>query len=260
MPVLKQMKADCLNVQVFDTRDAMGCAAGECACATIRELLEKKDYVHVIFAAAPSQSEMLKTMITAKDIDWSRVYAFHMDEYIGLDSNAPQGFGNFLARHIFSILPFTKVFRIDAEAKDAVAECCRYSELLRRYPVDLVCLGIGENGHIAFNDPGVADFNDPALVKVVELDDVCRMQQVHDGCFTSINEVPTHALTLTIPALAAAAYMVCTVPAASKKDAVWKTVCGPITQDVPATILRQHPHAELFCDSDSGASLLYGNL
>ena len=120
----------------------------------------------------------------------------------------------------------------------------------------IVCLGIGENGHIAFNDPGVADFNDPKAVKVVALDRVCRQQQVNDGCFARLEDVPRHALTLTIPALARAAHLVCTVPAASKADAVEKTVRGGISAQVPATVMRRHPDAALFLDPDSAARLL----
>ena len=196
-------------------------------------------------------------------VSFQNVVTFNMDEYVGLPKEHPESYYSFMWNNFFSHIDIkpenTNI--LNGNAADLDAECARYEEKIKSYGgIDLFMGGIGPDGHIAFNDPGVADFNDPALVKVVELDDVSRMQQVHDGCFTSVNEVPTHALTLTIPALAAAAYMVCTVPAASKKDAVWKTVCGPITQDVPATILRQHPHAELFCDSDSGASLLYGNL
>ena len=114
----------------------------------------------------------------------------------------------------------------------------------------------GENGHIAFNDPHVADFNDPYVVKVVDLDDVCRMQQVHDGCFASIDEVPTHALTLTVPTLANAPHLVCTVPAPTKRNAVKLTVLGPVTEDVPATVMRGHADCVMFCDADSGADLL----
>jgi len=145
---------------------------------------------------------------------------------------------------------------INGSADDIDGECKRYSRLLEENPVDIVCLGIGENGHIAFNDPGVADFNDPVRVKMVELDEICRNQQVNDGCFATIDDVPTHALTLTIPALISAKVMFCVVPAKTKKWAVTQTIKGNISEECPATILRNHNHAILYCDQQSGACLL----
>ncbi len=255
MKAIKQLSADKLRVNVYETREAMGVAAGNAAAVRIRQLLTEKAEVNVIFAAAPSQNETLDTLVAAEGIDWSRVNAFHMDEYVGLSADAPQGFGNFLTEHLFGRLPFGRVFRLDPSAKDPQAECARYSDLLRQYPVDLVCLGIGENGHLAFNDPGEARFDDPEVVKVVKLDEVCRQQQVNDGCFKSIDEVPTHALTLTIPTLMSAGHLVCTVPAATKCEAVTLTVTGPVTDMVPATAMRSHGDAVMFCDADSGAKL-----
>ena len=142
-----------------------------------------------------------------------------------------------------------------AASRDPAAECARYSQLLRRFPVDITCMGIGENGHIAFNDPPVADFDDPALVKPVALDEICRNQQVHDGCFATLDDVPTHALTLTVPALMHAAQVFCVVPAATKARAVRDTLLGDIRTACPASILRRHPAATLYLDADS-ASLL----
>ncbi len=253
--MLKTCQADKLRVEVYETRLEMGKAAGKDAAEKLRSLLKEKEEVNVIFAAAPSQNEVLDALVEEPDIDWSRINAFHMDEYVGLRSDAPQCFSNFLVEHIFGRVPFKQVFLLKPSG-DGEAECARYAELLKQYPVDLVCLGIGENGHIAFNDPGVAQFDDPKLVKLAELDLVCRMQQVHDGCFSSLDEVPTHALTLTIPALTHAAHMVCVVPAASKRNAVKATVYGPVTEDVPATILRNHKDAVLYCDKESGADIL----
>ena len=178
-----------------------------------------------------------------------------MDEYIGLAADAPQGFGNFLRGRLFGRLPFGQVFYLDGQAADPQAECARYSALLAEYPADIVCLGIGENGHIAFNDPHVARFDDPVRVKVVDLDDKCRRQQVHDGCFASLGQVPTHALTLTIPALTAAPGMYCIVPAQTKARAVHDTVYGEITTACPASILRTKTGAKLYLDPDSGALL-----
>jgi len=256
MAILKQMMADKLKVQVYDTRDAMGKAAAHAAGEAIRKLLSQKESINMIFAAAPSQNEILNYLTQEKDIDWQRVNAFHMDEYIGLPKNAPQAFGCYLHEHIFSKLLFKSVNYLNASASNAQQECDRYSKLLSEYPVDVVCLGIGENGHIAFNDPWVADFEDPALVKPVPLDPVCRQQQVNDGCFESLEQVPTHAITLTIPALAKGTYMICTVPAPTKAWAVEQTVKGEISAQVPATVMRRHSGAFLFCDAQSGAALL----
>ena len=179
-----------------------------------------------------------------------------MDEYIGLDKDAPQGFGKYLRDRLFDQVPFKSVNCIDCTAVDPEAEGERYSQVLRDNPTDIVCLGIGENGHIAFNDPPVADFNDPKLVKIVELDPVCRQQQVNDGCFATLSDVPTHALTLTVPALVRAPYAVCVVPATTKAQAVHDTLCNDeISEKCPATILRRHDNATLYIEPNS-ASLL----
>ena len=256
MAILKTLQADLLNVIVADSRDSMGRLAAEAAGACIRELLSRKDEINMIFAAAPSQNETLYYLVREPDIDWSRVNAFHMDEYVGLEESAPQTFGSYLREHIFGLVPFKTVHHLHGWAADAQAECARYGKLLEENPVDIVMLGIGENGHIAFNDPWVADFNDPARVKVVPLDPVCRRQQVNDGCFPAIDDVPTHALSLTIPSLVTAAHMFCTVPAPTKREAVTKTVNEPVSEKVPATIMRRHAHAVMFCDPDSGRDLL----
>ena len=253
---MKTFTKDALRVEIYDDRASMGAAAGSLAVQRIREALAQKEEVNVIFAAAPSQNEMLATLVAARDLDWSRVNAFHMDEYIGLNRESPQCFGNFLKDHIFGKLPFKAVHYIDCEATDKEAECARYTALLRQFPVDIVLLGIGENGHVAFNDPPVADFQDPALVKIVELDPVCRQQQVNDGCFARLDLVPKFALTLTVPALMAADHLVCTVPAATKAWAVEQTVNSEIGEHCPATAMRHHKSAVLFCDRDSGGGLL----
>ena len=209
----------------------------------------------MIFAASPSQNEVLAALANDPQIPWNRVNAYHMDEYIGLSPDAPQGFGNFLREHMFGLAPFASVNYIDSAATDPQAECDRYSTLLQENPVDIVVMGIGENGHIAFNDPPVADFNDPHLVKIVALDPVCRQQQVNDGCFEALEQVPTHALTLTVPTLMAAKYHFCIVPAPTKAKAVKATVRGPIREVCPATCLRNRSNAVLYLDPDSAALL-----
>ena len=250
----RTFKADKLSVNIYDTRKNMGAAAAADIAACIKELLGRKSEIYMIFAAAPSQNEMLEALIADKEIEWNRVHALHMDEYVNLPSDAPQGFGNFLRRAIFDRVPFASVNLIGTDA-DSEATCRRYDALLAANKVDIVCMGIGENGHIAFNDPHVADFNDPCRIKKVDLDQKCRQQQVNDGCFASLDQVPTHALTLTVPTLYNVENIFCVVPAATKAEAVRNTVNGPVSEKCPASILRTHDNAVLYTDSDS-ASLL----
>ena len=252
---MKTFDKDLLKVNVYSSRDEMGAAAAADIKAAILRALAKKDTINMIFAAAPSQNEVLANLASDKEIPWGRVNAFHMDEYVGLDKDAPQGFGNFLNRAIFGIAPFKSVNYIDISATDREKECERYSKLLREYPVDIVVLGIGENGHIAFNDPPFADFEDEKLVKSVKLDEVCRNQQVNDGCFAKLSDVPTHALTLTVPALMAGKELYCIVPAKTKAKAVLETLNGEITPACPASVLRTHKCATLYLDSDSSSLL-----
>ena len=193
----QQQIIDGLPVHVFDTRAEMGAAAARGAAHIIREAIDKKGEANVVFAAAPSQDDLIASLL-GQDIDWRRVRGFHQDEYIGLDPAHSAGFGNFLRRAIFDRVPFGELFYMACPPDEAEAMCEKYTALLEEYPPDLIFLGVGENGHLAFNDPAVADFNDPRRVKVVSLDDVCRMQQVNDGCFASIDEVPRQALTLTM--------------------------------------------------------------
>lgn len=247
---------DNLQVSVYTHRKLMGRAAAKDIKECFAALLKEREEINVIFAAAPSQNDVLDALVADNDIEWGRINAFHMDEYIGLKSTAPQGFGNFLRRHIFSLVPFKSVNCIDVTAKNPEEEAARYAKLLTENPVDVVILGIGENGHIAFNDPPVADFNDVKKVKVVELDDVCRRQQVNDGCFAHFNDVPKYALTLTVPALTAAKYMFCVVPAETKANAVYQTLNGSIGEHCPATVLRTHPNARLYLDEKSAKLII----
>ncbi len=246
---------DKLEVRIFENRTLMGEAAAKDIKDRIVALLKDKSEINMIFAAAPSQNDVLKALVEDKDIEWNRINAYHMDEYIGLDKDAPQGFGNFLKRSIFSLVPFKSVNYIDITAVDAEKEAERYGKLLTENPTDIVVLGIGENGHIAFNDPPVADFNDKKVVKAVKLDEICRQQQVNDGCFECIDKVPTHAMTLTVPTLVKAPYLFCIVPAKTKANAVFNTVNGPINESCPASILRLQDNAVLYLD-DLSSKLL----
>ncbi len=248
---MREFRVDHLTVRVFESRAEMGGAAAEACKAAMAEVLRAKEEINMIFAAAPSQNEFLAGLRTA---DFSKVNAFHMDEYVGLPHAAPQRFAAFLTDALFGRVRMKSVNLMDSEA-DAEAECARYGELLASRPCDIMCMGVGENGHIAFNDPHVADFSDPRSVKVVQLDDVCRMQQVHDGCFESLSDVPKRAMTLTIPTLVAPKVIFCVVPARTKAGAVRAMLTGPITEACPASILRTRPGATLWLDADS-ASLL----
>jgi glucosamine-6-phosphate deaminase len=244
-------KKDRITVQIFETRREMGHNAALQAAEKIRNLLENKESISVIFAAAPSQNEFLEALAIQPGIDWGRITAFHMDEYVGLAADAPQGFGNFLRRSIFSKVPFKKVFYLNGNAENPEEECQRYADLLNRYLPEMVCMGIGENTHIAFNDPHVADLNDPKTVKVVDLDQQCRQQQVNDGCFVSIEEVPRYALTLTVPTLLRPEAVFCVVPGENKAQAVYHTLNEPVASLYPSTSLKKHPNAILFLDKDS---------
>ena len=252
---MKTLKKDLLTVNVYKTRDEMGKSAANDIKACILSLLKTKETINMIFAAAPSQNEVLYALATDKEIPWNRINAFHMDEYIGLSADAPQGFGNFLKEHIFGLADFKSVSYIDITASDAEKECNRYAELLAKYPTDIVVMGIGENGHIAFNDPPVADFNDKKAVKSVELDEICRNQQVNDGCFAKIDDVPKTAITLTVPTLFAGDHLFCIVPAKTKAKAVKATLCDDINEKCPATVLRRHKSAILYLDGDSSSLL-----
>ena len=252
---MKTFQKDLLKVEIYDTRAEMGAAAAQQIKNRFLSLLNEKETINVIFAAAPSQNDVLEALVADTDIPWGRINAFHMDEYIGLSKEAPQGFGNFLRAHIFDRVPFRSCNLIDITASDADAECDRYAELLKQNPTDVVVMGIGENGHIAFNDPPVADFCDTRVVKPVELDDICRQQQVNDGCFKTFDDVPKTAITLTVPTLFAGKHLFCIVPAKTKANAVRATLNDDIKEACPATILRRHPSATLYLDADSSALL-----
>lgn len=252
--LIKEIKTGLLTTFVYDSRDNMGKAAARAAAKAINEVLREKESANVIFAAAPSQNETLKYLLL-EDIDFTRINAYHMDEYVGLSIEDEQSFAKYLSDHVFSLAPFASVNYIPAK-NDPESACELYSALLGNNPPDVVLMGIGENGHIAFNDPPVADFNDTALIKKVALDPVCRMQQVHDKCFETLDDVPEYALTLTVPALMSAKHLICTVPAPTKKDAVKEMLTGSIDEHCPASALRLHKSAAMFLDPDSAALVI----
>ncbi len=242
-------------LRVYGTRSEMGKAAAAEAGIVMRRMLSEKDEISCIFAAAPSQNEFLASLIEEDGIDWTRVNAYHMDEYVGLGLEDEPAFSHFLTEAIFSKVPFKSINLINGKAESAEAEAERYSGLLNAIDVDITFMGIGENGHIAFNDPAFADFNDSKTVKIVELDDVCRMQQVHDGCFPSFDDVPKKAMTVTIPKLVSARKIFCIVPTDKKAEAVRNALTGPVATSCPASILRTVPGVSMYIDA-AAASLL----
>lgn len=243
-----------LPVHIFETRQEMGKAAAADAARRINAIIAKNGVANVVFAAAPSQDDLLENLLK-EDIDWSKVRGFHQDEYVGIDESEPAGFGNFLRRAIFDKVNFKELHYLLCDEARAEEKCEEYSELLRKNPTDLIFLGIGENGHLAFNDPAVADFEDPKMVKIVELDDVCRQQQVNDGCFPELDAVPKYAMTMTMSLIMNIPEAICVVPTVRKANAIYGTLCGEVTTACPASILRNHPNAALYLDKDS-ASLL----
>jgi glucosamine-6-phosphate deaminase len=253
--LIKDYEKDRLVCKVFSDRDSMGKYAATQIAEVMRKLLSCQKEINMIFAAAPSQNEVLSYLVKEEDIDWSRVIAFHMDEYIGLEKGSPKSFGHFLDNAIFNHVNMKAVYYIGTTGPSDEL-CNRYEQLLKDHSIDIVCLGIGENGHIAFNDPHVADFNDSKLIKVIDLGEDCRHQQVNDKTFDTYDEVPKYAVTLTIPTLTSAKHMFCTVPTIHKASAVYHTMTDEINESVPATIMRRHEHAVMFTDADSASVLM----
>lgn len=243
-----------LDLRIFPDREQLGAAAAADIADELRKVLAEQGSVRMIFASAPSQRETLAALAAAPEIDWFRVTAFHMDEYLGLPPDAPQLFATWLREAFFDRVPLGAVHYIDAEGAEQQSADA-YAALLRQAPIDIVCLGIGVNGHIAFNDPPVADFDDPAAVKIVELDERSRLQQVQDGLFASVDAVPRRAITLTVPTLMSGKRLFCMVPGALKAEALRATISGPLSTAWPSTILRTHPGCRVYADVDAASGL-----
>ncbi|HLW49203.1 MAG TPA: 6-phosphogluconolactonase [bacterium] len=255
MTPVRCLRVDRLAVEVYATRREMGDAAAARAAAALRTAAGARGAARVVFASAPSQNELLSALAEAPGIDWGRITAFHVDEYLRLPAHSPQTFGRFLRERLFDRVRPGKVCLIDGSAANVDAEIERYSRLLGEAPLDLACIGVGENGHIAFNEPGDADFTDPALLRVVRIDERSRAQQVHDGCFETVEAVPAEAMTLTVPAIMGAGRIVCVVPGLSKRAAVRTLLRGPVSTDCPASVLRRHPDAVLYTDVEAAAEI-----
>lgn len=260
---LLETKIEDLQISVYPTNEALGRAAADEAAGALQRAIGERGSASAIFATGNSQLTFMAALIEMPGIDWGKVHLFHMDEYIGLPDDHPARFSLFMRRHLIGRLPPVGGFYpvLDPVGQDGIlpdveGACRAYARLLREHPADLCACGIGENGHLAFNDPPYADFDDPAWAKVVEIDDASRRQQVGEGHYASLDEVPRTALTLTIPALLAAKRVLCLAPEARKAPAVAAALSGPITEDCPASILRRTRHAHLYLDRDSAGDTL----
>ena len=250
-PVLSTQIED-LPISVYQTNEAMGRAAALVAANILRQAIAERDEANIIIATGNSQLTFLQAL-REMEVDWSKVTVFHMDEYVALPEGHPASFPTFLHRHFLDFVQVKQFYPVLARAGQLEQDCAEYAALLRSHPADFCALGYGENGHLAFNDPPFAEFNDPVWVKVVRLAEASRRQQVGEGHFASLDEVPTHAVTLTIPALLAARHVLAIVPEARKAEAVRRALLGPIDESCPGSILRQTPHARLFLDAESAA-------
>ena len=248
----------CARVSVSPTRQALGAAAAAHASELIRGAIEREGRARIMVGTGNSQDDLIEALILRTDVDWARVEAFHMDEYVGISAAHPASFRRWLKTRVADRVPLADVHYMEGDASLMEQEIARYSRLLASAPLDIAFVGFGENGHIAFNDPHVADFSDPVLVKVVSLDAACRRQQVGEGHFKDLDSVPKLAVTVTCPALFQAAAWICSVPERRKATAVRQALLGPVSTSCPASVVRQHPAAFVYLDEDSSAQLPRG--
>jgi glucosamine-6-phosphate deaminase len=248
----KTFKKDKLNVEIYNDEKAMGMAAADFTALRLKNALESRGAANLILATGTSQFAFLEAL-KEKDIDWAKITVFHLDEYTGISEDHPASFRKYLKERILNIVKPGKVYLIDGDSSELPEMMSGYEKLLKENPVDIACIGIGENGHIAFNDPPVADFKDPLWVKEVELDHECRVQQLEEGWFPSLDKVPERAVTLTVTAIMNSKSISCVVPGKRKIKAVNDTLNAPVNEKCPATILRRHPDVTLFLDMVSGS-------
>jgi glucosamine-6-phosphate deaminase len=258
---VREWRVEQLTVRVYDDVDALAAGAAADAATQIRDAIAARGRVNLMLATGTSQLLFLARLIAiagpeSRDpIDWARVTGFHMDEYVGLSPTHPASFQRYMRERVAAHLPFGAFHYVEGDAPDPDAEAARYAQLLVDHPVDVCCLGIGENGHLAFNDPPVADFDDPLIVKVVELDERCKQQQVGEGHFPTLADVPPRAITVTVPGLLRARHALAIVPELRKAAPVRAALEGPYGTTCPATFLRTQPHAVLYLDTDSASQL-----
>jgi len=243
-----------LQVRIFGDRETLARCAAYDVAQVLRGVLAERGGARLVLATGASQFAFL-TALRQTSIDWSRVTVFHLDEYAGMGPEHPASFRRYLRERILDHVRPGRVHFLEGEAPDLAAVCARYEGLLHEAPIDVACIGIGENGHLAFNDPPVADFADPLWVKVVELDAACRRQQSGEGWFARIEDVPARALSMTIPAILQARFISCVVPDARKAAAVRKALLGPVATCCPASILRRAPQAVLNLDPPAASQL-----
>jgi len=252
---IRRFHVDQVSVEIFPSNEELGRAAAAAVATCIERILEKKKTLRFIMATGNSQLAYTVSLLRDFRLPWDRIECFHMDEYVGLSAEHPASFRRWMRERVESVAHPRAFHYIEADRGDPQAECRRYAALLAAAPIDVVSLGIGENGHLAFNDPPVADFHDSQAVKIVQLDDACKQQQVGEGHFPSLAAVPTHAITLTIPTLMQVAHIFCIVPERRKAEAVRNALEGPIATTCPASALRRQANARLLLDADA-ASLL----
>ena len=252
---MRLFRVDKIEIRVYMAKSEMGRAAANEAAAILRDIIAMRGHARIIVGTGNSQEDMISALVRTPGLDWSCIEVFHMDEYVGLPETHPASFRRWLRTRLVEVVHPGEAHFLNGDAADWAEECRRYGNLLRAAPIDLCFLGFGENGHIAFNDPHVADFNDPQTLKRVDLDERCRLQQVGEGHFASLAAVPREAVTLTCPALLGAEYLICCVPEMRKAEAVRNALEGPISPVCPASLVRTHPRASVFLDVDS-ASLL----
>lgn len=242
------------SVFILPDSDELGKAAAARSAEIIRQAIASRGRARVLLATGNSQIA-LATHLAGKSLPWEKVEAFHLDEYVGIAADHTASFRRWIKSRFADRVPFHSIDYLEGDAPDPDAEAARYSRLLEAAPIDLAFVGFGENGHIAFNDPHVADFNDPLTVKRVELDQACRAQQVNEKHFPDIASVPRYALTVTCSALLRAENWVCCVPDSRKSDAVHKALEGPLTTACPASVVRNHPRAFIYLDRNSASRL-----
>ena len=252
---LDSFRVGSLNIEIYPEAKLSGQAAAERAAMTLRELAANNaGDIGVIFATGASQILTLEALTAQQDLPWNRVIGFHMDEYEGMAPDHPASFRRYLREKLTNRVSMKEFHEIDATG-NLQALCKRYAELLDEANPQLCLLGIGENGHLAFNDPPVADFHDPLRMKVVELDDACKQQQFAEGWFARVEDVPSRAVSLTIPTLMRVPRLIASVPGPRKAHIVYRSLTEPITTDCPATLLRTHPDCTVYLDRESASEL-----
>jgi glucosamine-6-phosphate deaminase len=255
MSTIRTFQADQLAVRVYASQKDMSTEVAQIVHDHLVATIERQGSAAAIMATGNSQIQFLEKLVALGGVDWSKVTLFHMDEYLGITGDHSASFRKYMRERVESRVNPRAFHYLAGEADLPLDECARYTALLKAQPIDLCCLGVGENGHLAFNDPHVADFKDPHWVKLVRLDDACKMQQVNEGHFPSLEAVPPYAYTLTIPALLSARKVICVAPEKRKAKAVKATLQGPVSSECPASALRNAPQATLFLDEDSTALL-----